>query len=93
MIIENNEYIKAFTPHYCGCNFSLIIKNNGDIHYTGGCDLRPNLQTGANHYLWEMFCLNKEKPVKLNISPNLKTELLKIKPCQHCGGALFKQHQ
>jgi hypothetical protein len=91
MIIENEEYIKAFTPHTNGCKFSLIIKNNGDLYYTGGCDLRPNLTSGVNCYLWERFYLNNEKPVNLNISPELKIELMKIKPCENCGGTLFEQ--
>lgn len=91
MIIENEEYIKAFMPHRNGCKFSLIINNDGDVYFTAGCDLRPNLLTGADRFLWEMFSLNNEKPAKLNISPELKIELIKIKPCKNCGGTLFEQ--
>ena len=90
MIIENKEYIQSFTPHANGCKFVFIVKNNGDIYYKPGCNLRPNLLFGADRYLWEMFSDNKEQSVKLNISPILKTELMKINSCDECGGTLFE---
>lgn len=89
-MIENNEYIEAFTPHWNGCEYKLIFKNNGTVYFTAGCDLRPRLQTSIDKYLWEIFCLNNKTPTKLNILPSLEIELLKIEPCIHCGGALFE---
>ena len=92
MIIEDKEYIDALTPHTNGCKYIMIVKKNGDIYIDYGCDLRPNLQSGANRYIYDLIHGNGDKPVKLKISPELKSRLLAIKPCSGCGGTLFQHH-
>ena len=90
MIIEKKEYINILTPAKNGCQYVMIEDEQGDIYIDIGCDLRPNLQTGASRYVFDLIMVNN-KPIKLNISQKLKTILLSITPCDKCGGTRFKR--
>jgi hypothetical protein len=81
MILEDEEMIQSLTPHRNGCYFKIVLGIDGQIYYQGGCDLRPNLLTGARRYMYEMLENNGFCPVKLLIDPVLKVELLKIPNC------------
>ena len=92
MKFEDKEYIEAFTPRHNGCLFLLIIKNNGTASYTAGC-LIPALVPEINSYLWKKVSKNNGEPVDFDISPKLKTELMKITPCNCCGGTFIEEER
>lgn len=90
IIIEDHDYINLITPFRNGCNYRMIVENQtGDFYLDYGCF--PIFISGELElYFHKLLQQNKEQPIKLNISEELKSELLKMKPCECCGGLRFK---
>lgn len=90
IILESEDFLKAFTPFFNGCDFKMIMKQNGDVFCDIGCYLLINLLNGAEKYLFEKYKENGDKPFKINIPVEVRVEILKQPPCRHCGGTLFQ---
>lgn len=81
MIIDDEEWLGAFTPSKNGCKFRVLQKGK-EVYYDGGCNLYPNLLSGAERYMFELLEKNEFKPVKISASPSGILQILNIKTCE-----------
>ena len=90
MIVEDKEWIELITPCKGGCKYHLVIEGN-DYRYTLGClGHYYNLCSTLEREVFSRWQCNKEQPVLMDISEELKSQLLAIEPCSKCGGTILK---
>lgn len=90
IIFEVSDYVKAITPFRNGCDFKAIFDGE-DIYLDYGCYCLVNLQTGANEQFVRMLRENKDKPIKIDVTPEIKAAMMEVSPCKLCGGSIFKK--
>lgn len=88
--MEDKDFLKSTAPFWNGCSFRPIFKADGTVWLDIGCYLLVNLITGVERHFYEMWRDNGEQPFKIDVSPEIKMQMMQEKPCRHCGGAMFE---
>ena len=83
------DILKAFQTFYNGCNFTLRVGERIEVEF--GCyGVHVNLAQGAKRRLMEWLVDNNGR-AELRVLPETLNELISRKPCNRCGGFMFKE--
>jgi len=86
--IEQSDYINAITPFRNGCSFRARFEADGKVKLESGCYLLVNLVQGADRWFLDRWRENGEAPFEIDVTPETKHEMMKVRPCALCGGSL-----